>query len=955
MCPATAKLYLETACQGNNALLEEALGFFADHCDLMGQPFMDRPLVNSIVPQWEPEPLESGASIGHYQLIKELGQGGMGRVFLADQFKPIRRKVALKFLQHTLASEITRAYFKKERHVLAHLEHHYIARIYDADVSEGGMPYFAMEFVDGLPLNQFCREHGLDFEARIRLFQKICEGMIYAHQRGIIHRDLKPGNILITQENGEAIPKIIDFGISRVSGEHWETHMFTHHSLIAGTPQYMSPEQAGLVGMAVDSRSDIYALGIMLYELLIETHPLINLIEPEKTAKKRYKMLLQKDIPLPSKKLQELYIQTGRSTFKRKAKRVRGDLDWIILKAMAKQPVKRYATVNELREDLTLFLENKPIFSRPTSAWFRVKKFASRHRLLMGIAGTITATLLIAMLGLSLGLIRAKRAEHAALGETQRFNYTLNLIEEMLASPDPGIKGRDVRAADILQSFGQRESWQTQALPEVRATLHFLIGKTLQSLGDWHNSADHLEQALQLTKTHALSDDHRRLEIALHRHQVRLQLNQTQKLLPTVRADQRTAQQKLGTHHPITLRFYSLLGDVHSAQSDYLAAAAVLDKALAVATPILAADNRELLALKYERACIYSRLGHYQKSHALFKEVAPIMAEKEGRNAVITLHAYQKEALDLIQLNRPAEALQAFAANLPREKEVFGPSHPVPQKTQLGQLIALSMAGQYAKAATLGEHLYLQVVKARGESDKLALQILDGLGRAYLGNFQHHKALATYKKALLQQQANNSEAIATNVTRLNMASTLYELGHYEVALQTATKALNLNQSKLQPNHPYTLGAQRLLADIYGATGDWESAKKLGLSILKADENNLPALRLMARAALFHNEFNHAATYLEAAETLRPTAWETQALRLELEAKEQRFSGLENTFKAWLLKAEARGLIHHHLGQPLLQALTSLPEPGIDAGLIGRFQKLIIDPKNAPSPVHHHTP
>lgn len=944
MAPDAAKNQLEIACKGHRDLLEEALGFLADHHNLEAKSFLETPLVDHLVSDWKRQPLAEGQTVGQYHLIRELGQGGMGQVFLAQQLKPVRRKVALKFLKHDLSSHLTRAYFSKERQILAHLEHPFIARIFNADVTDEDVPFFAMEFVDGLPLNVYCRENIPELNARIRLFQKVCKGLIYAHQRGIIHRDLKPGNILVTEKGPEVVPKIIDFGISRVVGDTWDTQMFTHHSLIAGTPLYMSPEQAGLYHAPVDSRSDIYALGIMLYELMVDRHPGTGLGDPEERSGAWPKMAFFKEYPLPSQKLMALYKKTGEPTAKRSAKQVQGDLDWIIHKATAKNPSKRYATVDELYEDLNLFLENKPIFSRPTTTWFRFRKFATRHKFLLGMVGLVTTILLIGMLGLSLGLFRAKKAEHAALKETQRYNYTLNLIEEMLASPDPGLKGREVRAVDILHSFGQRQNWQTQALPEVQATLHFLIGKTLQSLGDWQSSAEHLEKAFVLSQPGSIIDPIQRLEIALHHSQVHLQLNRREDLLTRVSSDLERAKDTLGKNHPMTLRFFQLLGDVYAGMGDYQAAAVTLDAGLDAATTAFADDSQEILSLKYERACVYSRLGQYQKSHDLFEEIAPMLAQTEGRLAVITLHAYQKGALDLIQLNRPSEALEALIAHLPREQSVFGPNHPVPLKSQLGQLIALAMTGQFTQAVTLGESLHKEIIQARGPADKLTQQVLHALGRAYLGNFQHRKALQTYRQALAQQEAHNSESLAANVTRINLASTLFELGELDEAERTAQKALELCQSLLQNNHPYTLGTQRVLAEIYTSKGDFQRAKAIVNSVLELNQASTHALRILVRLALLENETDIAEAHLQTAETLEPRSWETQALRLQISAETSASPELEAPFEAWLLKAEKRGPLHKRLGQPLLNALSEIKNPGIDPHLINRLERLIIDPQ-----------
>ncbi|MBI3845643.1 MAG: serine/threonine protein kinase [Planctomycetes bacterium] len=467
-----------------------------------------------------------GMTIGRYKLLQEIGHGGFGTVWMAEQGEPVRRRVALKVIKLGMDTRQVVARFEAERQALAMMDHPGIAKVFDGGATDSGRPYFVMELVKGIPITQYCDEHSLDTSERLRLFAQVCHAVQHAHQKGIIHRDLKPSNVLVTLHDGVAVPKVIDFGIAKATSQRLtDKTLFTEFRQFIGTPEYMAPEQAELSGLDIDTRADIYSLGVLLYELLTGTRPfdLHDLVESGYDEVVRH--IREVDPPKPSTRTTTIgdkiaaIAQRRRIAPKQLTKMLRKDLDWIVMKALEKDRSRRYATASAFADDVGRFLTDQPVAARPPSAGYRLRKYARRHRL--GVAaGSLVAVALVVGLALAAsGYVEARRQRDAARDsealairekttaeaareeerkQRERAGTVVDLLRTMMSSANPRTQnGRDYTVRQLLDHFSSRLGDQLKSEPEVEATIDSTIGSAFRELGVLDKASAHLSAALE--------------------------------------------------------------------------------------------------------------------------------------------------------------------------------------------------------------------------------------------------------------------------------------------------------------------------------------------------------------------------------------------------------------------------------------------------------------------------
>jgi serine/threonine protein kinase len=458
-----------------------------------------------------------GQQIGPYKLLEQIGEGGFGVVFLAEQERPVKRRVALKIIKPGMDTRQVIARFEAERQALAMMDHPNIAKVYDAGATENGRPYFVMELVQGVPITEYCDQCNLTTCERLDLFITVCNAVQHAHQKGVIHRDIKPTNVLVAMQDGRPAPKIIDFGVAKAIGQRLtERTLTTAFAQMVGSPLYMSPEQAELSPLGVDTRSDIYSLGVVLYELLTGATP----FDKDRLHAAPYdelrRIIREEEPPRPSARITTFaadkvstIAEHRRTDTRRLRQAVRGELDWIVMKCLEKDRNRRYETPNSLARDIERYLHDEPVQACPPSTSYRFRKFARRNKSLLTAGGAIVAALIIG-LGVSTWMYLRERAavevaktnEARATTESARSQAISNLLQNMLVSPALGrrIKGSQYTVREMLDDYAADLGNWLADQPEAEANLRFLIGRTYFFLGAHKRAEPHLKRAIELQR-----------------------------------------------------------------------------------------------------------------------------------------------------------------------------------------------------------------------------------------------------------------------------------------------------------------------------------------------------------------------------------------------------------------------------------------------------------------------
>jgi serine/threonine protein kinase/tetratricopeptide (TPR) repeat protein len=519
--PSERSKFLAASCGGDEALRSRIEALLQAH-ENPGSFLADRPPVLGVTVD---EPIREGPGtvIGPYKLLQQIGEGGMGIVYMAEQTHPVQRKVALKVIKPGMDSKQVIARFEAERQALALMDHVNIARVLDAGATEAGRPYFVMELVHGVPITKYCDDNRLTPRQRLELFVPVCQAIQHAHQKGIIHRDLKPSNVMITLYDGKPVPKVIDFGVAKATEQRLtERTLFTQYGTLVGTFEYMSPEQAETSALGADTRSDIFSLGVLLYELLTGSTPLSHKRLKEAAYAEILRMIKEEEPPRPSARLSDsgealASISAQRHMEPAKlTKLVRGELDWIVMKCLEKDRNRRYETVNGFAADVQRYLNDEPVLACPPSAWYRFRKFARRNKAALVTASVIGLAVLLAVVALAVSIVLISRekdqkvlALDTALREKRRGDRNLakakKAVEDYLAATagNPKLKSADfytlrkellATAIPFLEEFA-REEGDDRQLDVDRAWAHKELAMVRIEMGDIEKALANCEQA----------------------------------------------------------------------------------------------------------------------------------------------------------------------------------------------------------------------------------------------------------------------------------------------------------------------------------------------------------------------------------------------------------------------------------------------------------------------------
>ncbi len=777
--PDQRAAYLDQACARDEALRAEVESLIAAH----GQAYA------LSEPPWPARALRQGPEpgpIGPYRLIRKLGEGGMGEVWLGEQTHPVRRHVALKVIRAGMDTKEFTARFEAERQALAMMDHPAIAKVFDAGETPGGLPFFAMEQVQGDPITDFCDAHRLTIEERIALFLLVCDGVQHAHEKGIIHRDLKPSNVLVAMQGDRPAPKIIDFGVAKATlGRLTDKTMATELGALIGTPEYMSPEQADLRGLDLDTRSDVYALGVMLYELLTGALP-FDAKELRAGGFDEFRRRIREvEPPRPSNRIRTMGAASATSVAKRRtdpahlAKRLQGDLDWIVMKALEKDRSRRYRSPSELAEDLGRYLKLEPVQAHAPSARYRAMKFVRRHRLGVAAAAAIALSLAAGVVASTVALVRAHRAENRARADAEAKSRVADFLKDLFKVSDPdATRGNSVTARELLdKAAGAIDGPSLSADPAVQAELAAIMGEVYLNLGLGARAEPLLRKAVE----------------------VRTRV--------------------LGPELVDTLESMRQLAISYADQDRFADSEALNARTLEISRRALGPEDPMTIACEMGRASDYFRQGRYADAERLYGETLAIQKRVLDPDDPNTLTCMYDLATVYLSQGRDAEAGRLFEQTYEAEKRVRGPEHPKTLRT-MGSLVKTELhAGRAAEA----ERLALQTVEAKkrvlGPDHPDTLNAMTDLGLAYQGQGKYTEAERIDLEILpIQKRVMGPENNEVLWTMNNLALAYQSQGRYAEAQRLHLETLATRRRVLGPTHPDTLASLYNLACIAAKLG-----------------------------------------------------------------------------------------------------------------------------------------
>lgn len=594
----------------------------------------------------DPSDARLGEQVGPYRLREIIGEGGMGTVYVAEQETPIRRKVALKVIKRGMDSKAIVARFEAERQAIALMDHPNIARVLDAGTTPGGSPYFVMELVQGAEITTYCDQRRLSIRERLRLFKGVCQAIKHAHQKGIIHRDIKPSNILVTEQDGEAAAKVIDFGVAKALGQRLtDQTVYTNFQAVIGTPLYMSPEQAALSNVDVDTRSDVYSLGVLLYELLTGSTPFCRDSLKKAGQEEVLRMIREQEPPKPSTRISSLgegagRISNGRSVDAASLSRiVRGELDWIVMKALEKDRARRYETTTQLADDIENYLMGNAVQAGPPSTWYHLRKTVRRHYQAVSLLLAAIIVLLAFASVLTWKNLELTRAlADVARAEAEATSLNEFFIGDLLGQADPDLNPyqEQTTVVALLDRAAERiertNAFQQQ--PRVEAAIRLVIGRTYLALGQWNSAKMHLRRA-HLLRREALGDD-----------------------------------------SPLTLAVLESLVDVYTEAEDYEEALAAADELQESWTSMLGGDAPRTIAAKIARTRILMMQGDYDAAEVLAEENL-LAVERPSFNDVETRIQARRTLADVVsvQFKDFERALQMYDRNISDLRREGKPEH----------------------------------------------------------------------------------------------------------------------------------------------------------------------------------------------------------------------------------------------------------------------------------------
>jgi eukaryotic-like serine/threonine-protein kinase len=691
--------------------------------------------------------------IGPYKILGLLGEGGMGVVYLAEQSSPIRRRVALKVLKAGMDSKQVVARFESERQALAVMDHPNISKVLDSGVTDDGRPYFVMERVHGTPITDYADTHRLTTAERLRLFIHVCRAVQHAHQKGVIHRDLKPSNVLVSvQESGPAV-KVIDFGIAKAVGLGFtERTLVTRAGQILGTPEYMSPEQAEMSGLDVDTRTDIYSLGVMLYELIVGVVPF------DLTSKPDYAIsyaLREQETPRPSTRLTHLGNTASavaahrRTTLESLRRELKGDLDWIILKAMDKDRTRRYEAANGLAMDLERHLNHEPVSARPPSTQDRIVKFVRRNRTGVMAAAVAIIAILAGSAAATAGFVQARQQQQRAEREAATAQQVSDFMVDLFRVSDPSeARGSTITAREVLDRGRERLPRELVDQPVVQARLLRTIGTVYRNLGLFGDAAQLLEQARAVGEGAENSDPQ---ELAHTLQQLGALYRQQGRAAEAETALRRAVELTRGAGAPESLEFARIirsLANVYQVQGRNSEAEPLLREALSIQERRLGAEDPDVGMTAGAIGGLLLAQRRVSEAEPYLRRALRITEREFGSDHLFVGQELVNLGAMHYLLERYDEAEAAYSRALRILEPALGGGHPMVAMVlnNLGEVYW--RRGEYAAAEAQMKHTVAVKERALGPDHASVASSLKVLANVYRDQGRYSEAEPLYRRAI---------------------------------------------------------------------------------------------------------------------------------------------------------------------------------------------------------------
>ena len=800
------------------------------------------------------------STIGSYRIIRLLGEGGMGAVYEAEQDQP-RRRVALKVIKSAWADRELLRRFELESQTLGRLHHPGIAQIYEAGAAEtgfGSQPFFAMEIIHGKPLIEYAEAKHLNTRQRLALMIQICEAVEHAHQRGIIHRDLKPGNILM-EENGQ--PKILDFGLARVTDGDMQATRQTDMGQLLGTLAYMSPEQVTADPLALDTRSDVYALGVILYELLAGRLP----YEVSRHVYEVVRTIQQVD-PKPLSSINRAY---------------RGDIETIAAKALEKDKTRRYGSAAELAADIRRYLEDRPIAAKPASTSYQLRKFARRNKVLVTGTFAVFLTLIVGVVVSTWQAVRARRAEVRAQAETATAQAVVDFLQnDLLAQasankqagpktkPDPDLKVRTAldRAAERIEGKFAKQ-------PEVEAEIRQTIGQTYYDLGLYPEGRKQLEQALTLRRRVLGPDNPKTIETMLS---LGLTALVQDKYAEAEEIDNRAleiSRRVLGPENPVTLKCTSAVVNLYLAQHKAAQTEALAKQALEISRRVLGPEHPDTLYAAGNLAASYAGQGKYAQDAALLAPVLEISRRVLGPEHPETLDYMRGLSYAYVMQGKEAQADEMDQQLLQILRRDLGPEHPATLTALYNVTAGDLREGKNAEAEELARDALEIKRRIFGPEDRRTLNSMRQLAEAYQGQGRYAEAEELDAKVLEIGRRLQGPEDRTLDTMDDLADVYRLEGKYAQAEALYSQTLDIQRRVLGADNPATFSAGEQMAITLSYDKQFARAEALMQEIIqKASRSGEPAVLSgawynFACAAAVAGHTNAAMDYLRKADDL----------------------------------------------------------------------------------------